>query len=163
MLPLRASRYLVLSTLVTFLGVGTAQAQVLYGAIGGSATTSDLYTVDTTTGDTTSIGPIGFSVTGLASDPFTGDLYGVTAGGGTRNLLVIDRSTGGGTAVGSTGSSLPDISFRPNGTLYAWLEAGAGSDDLATVSTSTAAVIVVGDSGLSTFGSGLAFNDSGVG
>jgi hypothetical protein len=144
--------------------VTTAQAQILFGAIGSSSSTSDLYTVDPATAGTTPIGPIGFSVTGLSTHPFTGTLYGVTAGGGgaagTRRLITINTATGAGTSVGFTNTRIPDISFRSNGVLYGWDE--PSNDDLITIDTVTAATTIVGNSGLSTAGSGLDFSPGGV-
>jgi hypothetical protein len=139
-----------------------AQAQVLFGAIGGSAANSDLYIVDPATAGTTSVGPIGFSLTGLSTDPFTGELYGVNAGGSavTRRLLLINTTTGAGTNIGVTGTRISDISFRSNGVLYGWDE--PGNDDLITINTATGATTIVGDAGLSTFGSGLDFSPGGI-
>jgi hypothetical protein len=71
---------------------------VLYGATGGNVN-SDLYLVDTTTGATTSIGPIGFAVTGLAVDPISHTLYGSTSMNSPNSpgsIITIDKATGAG-------------------------------------------------------------------
>jgi hypothetical protein len=146
------------------LAAGTqADAQVLYGAIGADNSGSDLYVVNASTGATTSIGPIGFSLTGLATEPGTGDLYGVTAGAATgRQLVLINRTTGAGTVIGPInlgGAGTPDISFRSDGTLFGWNENG---DDLITINPSTGQGTVVGDAGISTSRTGLAVNGSGT-
>jgi hypothetical protein len=100
---------------------------VLYAARGAAATTSDLYTVDPVTAATTSIGPTGFGITGLAFDPTTGILYGSTNANSTahpKSLITIDPATGAGTFVGSFGGkTIPDIAFKSDGTLYGWSNA----------------------------------------
>ena len=65
---------------------------VLYGATGGEVN-SNLYMVDTATGATTSIGPIGFAVTGLAVDPNSGTLYGSTSMLSPNTLTALSPST----------------------------------------------------------------------
>lgn len=131
---------------------------VLFGATGGSVD-SNLYTVDTTTGHTTSIGPIGFAVTGLAVNPLTGKLYGSTSMDSPNNpgsIITIDKATGAGTLVGPIGmdNEIADLTFDASGTLYGWSEIFV--DDLVTINTTTGAATVVGNSGLFTFGSGIA-------
>lgn len=79
---------------------GPAQAALLYGAEGGLFSQVNLYLIDPTTGAVTStIGPIGFGVTGLAFDPIPGTLFGVTTTSGDRQLITIDPATGAGTVV----------------------------------------------------------------
>ena len=132
---------------------------VLYGATGGNVN-SDLYTVNTATGATTSLGPIGFAVTGLAVDPTTGTLYGSTSMQSPSNpgsIIAINKATGAGTLVGSIGmpgEEVADLTFDAAGTLYGWTE--IFGDDLVTINTATGAATVVGNSGLSTYGSGIA-------
>lgn len=132
---------------------------VLYGATGGNLN-SDLYTVNTTTGVTTSIGQIGFAVTGLAVDPITGTLYGSTSlqsPNHPNSIITIDRATGAGTlvgAVGIPGEEVADLTFDAAGTLYGWTE--IYGDDLVTINTATGAATIVGNSTLITYGSGLA-------
>ena len=143
-------------------------APVLYGATGLSDTdtlpASNLYTINPDTGATTSIGSIGKAITGLAVDPTTGTLYGVTAGvqlaGTTRDLLTINTTTGASTVVGSLGvNEVEDIAFSPFGQLYGWNETG---DDLATINKATGALTKVGESGLGvTFGNGISFDRNG--
>ena len=80
-------------------------AQVLYGAdgAGGNAATN-LYTLDPATGGiVTTVGPIGFAVTGLAVHPTTGILYGTTGNRSPASpgfLITINTTTGAGTPVG---------------------------------------------------------------
>jgi hypothetical protein len=79
-----------------------------------------LLQLDPSTGNGTEIGPIGFpDVDGIAVDPNSGLLYGVTYG--TNQLIQIDTNTGQGTLVASeviVGRRLEDIAFHPNGDAY---------------------------------------------
>jgi DNA-binding beta-propeller fold protein YncE len=137
-------------------------AQVLYGAdgaVGNPAT--NLYILDPATGGiVTTVGPIGFAVTGLAVHPTTGFLYGTTSNRSPTSpgfLIAINQTTGAGVAIGDLvagDETAADITFGADGTLYGWLE--ADTDDLVTIDLLTGAATVVGDSGLSTAGSGLA-------
>jgi hypothetical protein len=136
--------------------------QILYGAdgAGGNASTN-LYVLDPTTGAiVTTVGPIGFAVTGLAVHPTTGILYGTTGNASPVEpgaLITIDTTTGAGTLVGQLvpgNETAADITFGSNGTLYGWLE--ANTDDLVTIDLTTGAATVVGDAGLSTAGAALA-------
>ena len=144
-------------------------APVLYGATGVTAldTTpaSNLYTINPDTGATTSVGPIGKAVTGLAVDGTDGKLYGVTAGvqldGSARELLSINPATGASTVIGSLGvNEIEDIAFSPLGQLYGWNETG---DDLYRINKATGAIEKVGESGQGvTFGNGLSFDRNGA-
>jgi hypothetical protein len=63
------------------------------------------------------VGPIGFSVTGLAYDPVAGILYGSTggnAGSNPRSLIRIDTTTGAGTLIGpfNTNTPMADLTLR---------------------------------------------------
>src|SRR5438876_475771 len=96
-------------------------------SLGGAASSSDLYTLDTTTGAVTSRGPMGVAFTGLACDPTTNIVYGVTSessGGGAskRRLYTVNTATGAVTLVGSLGTAYPltDICFDSAGILYGW-------------------------------------------
>jgi DNA-binding beta-propeller fold protein YncE len=78
------------------------------GTLYGSALFSDaelvneLIRIDPMTGAGTSIGPFGFeSITGLAFDPITNTLFGVSVI--TEELIAIDTMTGAGTAIGPLG------------------------------------------------------------
>lgn len=143
-------------------------AEVLYAADGAAGKPSNLYILNPATGAVVStLGPIGFAVTGLAIHPTTGVLYGSTGRNSAtspHSLITIDKTTGAGTLVGSyvVGSTetMADLTFTSDGTLYGWLE--PGSDDLYTINTATGAATVVGNAGISTFGSGLAANSSDV-
>lgn len=152
----------------TALFLGTAEAQVacttgfFYGADGaGQNPATMLYRIDPATGAATPIGPIGFSITGLAADPTTGFLYGSTGGRtGTnvQSLVLINPQTGAGTLIGTidTGATLhkaADISFDDTGTLYGWSETG---DDPIRIDKATGDATILGP-GEGSSGSGNTF------
>ncbi len=91
------------------------------GGGGVSPAPSGLYRVDSDTGATTSVGPIGYAVTGLALDPATGILYAVTANAaGERFLLTIDLGTGEGTESRRSGATAsPTSRSTPRGSCTA--------------------------------------------
>ncbi|MFN8557892.1 MAG: hypothetical protein U0531_11305 [Dehalococcoidia bacterium] len=136
----------------------------LYAADGGGVA-GNLYEINRLTGAVIrTIGPIGYSITGLAYNPVNRVLYGWTGNNdpvAVSKLVVINTTTGAGTLVapGSPAGGLADISFRADGVLFGWSESG---DDLHVVNLVTGVTTKVGESGLNTFGSGLAFNGAGV-
>ena len=139
----------------------------LLAADGQGGNLSNLYTLDPATGAVKStIGAIGFAVTGLAVDPKTGTLYGVTGASDPSSpgfLITINKTTGAGAIVGdlfpTNTSPVADITFTSDGTLYGWSEA---TDELVTISKTTGLATVVGASGISTFGSGIAASPGNV-
>lgn len=108
---------------LTVFGTG-AGSFVLYGAVGGTFTTSDLYIVDPSDASVTSVGAIGFALTGLGTRPSDGVLFGLTSNNSAanpRSLITINTSTGAGTLVGAlniSGQNLGDLSFRDDDVLY---------------------------------------------
>ena len=167
MLGLVGAFSLLLAQLVFSAGPAPAQvpAPVLYGADGGNfEEESSLYKVNPATGaKTETIGDIGFAVTGLAFDPTTGDLYGVTASGdasGVGFLIKIDVQTGQGTAIGPVfsdcDSPVQDITFTTTGQLFGWTKNCAGDDRLVQINKATGKGTALGASGLaSSDGNGL--------
>jgi Ca2+-binding RTX toxin-like protein len=150
--------------LLAFASFASAQERLL-AADGANGSSANLYVLNPASGAVLqTIGPIGFAVTGLAIDPITGTLYGVT---GRENddpvLITIDKATGAGTLVGdlnpANDNAVADITFTPDGTLFGWLQ---GPDDLVTINKATGLATVVGDSGLDTRGSGIASNAAGT-
>jgi hypothetical protein len=132
-----------------------AQA-ILYGATGGN-TLSSLYTVNTATGATTAVGPMGVAVTGMSRHPTTGVMYGVTTPNSPANptsLIRINLTTGAITVIGPLGATVAEVEFRSDGTLFGWSES---SDDLVTINLTTGAATVVGVTPLGTFGDGMVF------
>lgn len=85
-------------------GLDFSSGGTLYGSRGGSSGhVENLVTLDTGTGACTPIGSgSSNNVTGVAFDPDTGILYGVT-GGGSGLLITIDPTTGAETTVGPIG------------------------------------------------------------
>ncbi len=139
----------------------TPGAPGLYGAIGGGAETSDLYLIDPTTGVATAVGPLGQALTGLAYNPVTASMYGVTNDGSpcSRCLVTVDTATGAATVVGPLGQIIADIAFRSDGTLFGWSET---FDDLATIDLASGAATRVGESGLTTSGDAMSLDTSGT-
>jgi hypothetical protein len=133
-------------------------AATLYGARGASALTSDLYTIDPITAATTSVGPIGYAITGLAFDPTDGTLYGCTSKNSAadpKSIITIDILTGVGTLIGAIGlgtDDCADICFDEAGQMYGWL---ANSGDLCSVDKATGAATPIGPA--TTFGGALDF------
>ena len=166
MLKMSSRVFVFILGLMAFGSQGT-QAQVLYAANGADGTLSNLYILNAATGAVSStVGPIGFGVTGLAFHPTTGELYGVTTVENSPpqpqpSLIRINPSTGAGTLIGPLGpvgclvppanSTKPvtDITFRADGTLFGWSRC---TDDLVTINLATGLATIVADSGLSTSG-----------
>jgi len=151
-------------------GVSPASAAIagctLYGATGGP-TPSNLYILDPDTGGVLStVGSIGFGVTGLAVDPVSGALFGSTANASLtspRSLIRIDRATGIGTLIGPLGipnfGTLADLAFDASGILYGFSTSPSSAQHhLYRVNQATGAATLIGDPGIpATFGGGLAF------
>ncbi|MGH7340897.1 MAG: hypothetical protein ACREKH_10450, partial [Candidatus Rokuibacteriota bacterium] len=149
--------------LCTLLILPASAWAVLYGANGAQGNPSSLLIINPATGAVTStVGPIGFALTGLAVHPLTGVLYGSTAmldATAPRSLVQVDKVTGQGTLIGSFGvpsHTMADLTFGPDGTLYGWAEASL--DDLHTINLTTGQATRVGESGVgfNTRGSGIA-------
>jgi hypothetical protein len=148
--------------------LGYAQ-QVLY-ITSGNGNQSTLYRVDPATMAATAIGPVLISgspvaVTGLAEQPGTGLLYGVTGSeySPSRVLFTIDPTTAATTIIGTIGAvrleNASDITFTPDGTLYGWTVRGG---PLAAVDPNTAARLIIGSGANGTGGNGLASNAAGI-
>jgi hypothetical protein len=154
---------------LAFAGPASA-TEVLYGtgSEGDANSPSTLYVLDPASGAALqSIGPVGFSVTGLAVDPTDGTLYGSTGRAtGVTNpgfLIRIDRTTGAGTLVGDLrpdDHTAGDLTFTPDGAMFGWI---VPDNDLATIDRASGAASIVGDSGIAgNQGSGLASSPAGT-
>jgi len=132
-----------------------------------------LYIIDPSTGAGTPVGGMGAGVNGIAIRPGTGTLFGATEGSAgsslpADNLITINTTTGAGTVVGPfmlpRFVSIGDLAFDPlavTPALYGW--STAAGNDLYRINVSTGQATLVGPSGFSSpFGSGIAFNPSGV-
>lgn len=135
----------------------------LYATRGGN-NSSDLYTINPSTGAATSVGPTGHAITGLAFHPGTGVLYGTTTGNSPAHpthLVTVNKTTGAVTDIGAlglgAGITLADIAFKSDGTLYG-LSVGR---KLCTVNLATGAATAVSGANLpavSGFGFGCDFD-----
>jgi hypothetical protein len=145
---------------------------------GGPCTqTSTLVQIDPTNGALVAvIGPVGFTVNGLAWDPTTDTLYATTAVGDTtfHGLITIDPSTGAGTPVNPSvvnyglapdprfvGSPIHSLAIDSNGRLAAWYDefpppVGV-TDTFITIDKSTGIATEFENTGLDTNQNGLAF------
>jgi hypothetical protein len=147
---------------------GRAEAGILYGTDGQAGNpAANLYILDTATGGVIStVGPIGFAVTGMSFSPTTGLLYGVTAprSSAARDLITINPATGAGTLVGSLGVSMEDVAFAKDGTLYGWSGriGGANSSSLFRINVATGAATKVGPSGITDVGVGFSISPTGT-
>jgi hypothetical protein len=153
----------VLSLGLLAVPAGRGEADFIYAADGQAGNpATNLYVINTANGSVvTTVGPIGFAVTGMAFDPATGVLYGVTAprGTGTRELITINTATGAGTVVGPLGVTIDEISFASDGTLFAW-SGRTSASSLFRINLNTGAATKVGDSGVVDFGVGFAINQT---
>jgi hypothetical protein len=144
---------------------GRAEAEILYGANGQNGNpATNLYVLDPATGAPLStVGPIGFAVTGMSFSPTNGVLYGVTApkGNAPRDLITINTATGAGTLVGPLGVSMDDIAFGRDGTLYGWSGRISGSD-LYRINVATGAATKVGEAGITDIGVGFSISPAGT-
>lgn len=166
-MPKIFTRQAMAATLTGFLLLfvdAPAIAEILLGADGGQGNPSQLYELDPADGSvTTTIGPIGFAVTGLAVHPQTNAIYGSTSNREASipgHLISIDLQTGAGADIGQLidgTQTAADLTFAVDGTLYGWIEPG---DQLATIDLTTGAATLVGPSGLNTFGSGIAMSSA---
>jgi hypothetical protein len=143
---------------------------------GGPCThTSTLVQVDPDTGALVRvIGPVGYSVNGLAWDMTTNKLYATTAVGDVsfHGLITIDPNTGQGTPVnpavvnygldvtpGTLGSPVHSITIDSNGNAVGWYdEFGTGvTDTFVTFNKTTGVATEFDNTGLNTGQNGVAF------
>lgn len=121
---------------------------------------SKLYSVDFGNSAISVIGEMGFpSVTGLAFQPGTGTLFGVSHI--ADQLLTINTATGAATPVGSLGVNVTDVglAFDSAGNLF--LSADFGGDDFYSVDSTTGAASLIGSTG-TTGVVGLDFSSDGT-
>jgi hypothetical protein len=145
---------------------------VLYAADGKGGVPGNLYRIDPATGNATTIGTIGFAVTGLAVAP-DGTLYGVEAtqngGTGSARLLTIDRTTGAGTVVGllqdasdmSVHNDIADVTFALTELIGAKGTGMSGASDAVNIDTSSGEVTQLLGGGTTSIGNGIASDENG--
>lgn len=147
-------------------------AEALFAATSRSVLPSDttqsagnLYRIDIGNGSIELIGavrvdglPVG--ITGLADDPRTGVLYGITAESSPNyphSLVTIDPRSGAAKFVGDIGAPASDIAFGPHGNLFAWLRV---TRQLAVVDTSNGAAQPIGRPAAPTETGAIAIDES---
>jgi hypothetical protein len=141
---------------------------------GGPCTqTSTLVQIDPTNGAlVTVIGPVGYTVNGLAWDPMTDKLYATTAIGDVsfHGLITIDPQTGAGTPVDATvhnfglagaDSPIHSLTIDSNGHMAAWYDefpppAGV-TDTFVTIDKTTGVATEFDNTGINTNSNGLSF------
>jgi hypothetical protein len=134
--------------LLLALPFGAVAAPAIFGAAyAGPTAPATLYSINSSTGAATSIGPIGFATVSAMDFAPNGGLYAIGLSGGSTGVLIqINPSTGAGTLVApiSGGRWAPgpaqDMAFRPSdGTLFAFQ-----SGLLYTINITTGAATLVG-------------------
>lgn len=145
-------------------------AQVLY-VTSGNGNLSQLYTVNPLNAQSTLIGDVLIGgttpvvITGLAFQPGTGILFGVTGSefSPSRVLVTINPLTAQAVSIGIVGTvrfeNASDLSFAADGTLFGWTVRGG---PLMTIDPNTAARTVIGSSLNGTQSNGLAFTPNGT-
>ena len=146
-------------TLDAFASSGTG---TLYGT---DPFSTNLITINPSTGVPSIVGGIEFIGPSLAVDPATGNMYG-SGFGLNDSLYQINPSTGAETLVGPlvNAKNAAGLDFRSDGTLFATvntLGGGSGGTSLATVNKSTGTVSIIGPLGVSNMGA-IAFDTSGT-
>jgi hypothetical protein len=154
---------------------------ILYGTTGacnnpfpgGPCTeTSTLVQLDPLTGALIGIiGPVGYTVNGLAWDPKSQTMYASTAIGDTafHGLITIDLTSGAGTPVnpsainfGLAGDASPihSITINQAGRLVGWYDefVPGGTDTFVTIDKLTGIATEFPNTGLDTFQNGLSFD-----
>ena len=146
-------------------------AQTVLYVTSGNGNLSSLYTVDPLTAQGTLIGQVLIDgvtpvvVTGLAMQPGTGILFGVTGNeySPSRQLFTINTLTGFATSLGTIGTlssqNASDITFAADGTLFGWNVQGG---PLVTINPADATRTVIGSVLNGTQGNGLAFTPDGT-
>jgi hypothetical protein len=138
---------------------------IFYGSTATQSPTNPGYlvTVNPLTGLVTPVGSFGIGGTGtmsdLAFDATTGDMYGVT--GATQNCYRINQLTGAATAIGNTGTGIQDgggLVANSAGTVYGTNQASLYTYDKFTGAGSFVALIDDSDAHFDS----LAFSSSNV-
>lgn len=180
-------KLMLLATLImATLGAGAQRSfaapspkPVLYGTTGacnndfpgGPCTrTSTLVQLDPLTGALIKeIGPVGFTVNGLAWDPKSQKMYASTAIGDVvfHGLITIDLTTGAGTPVNPTvhnfglagaDSPIHSITINGAGRMVAWYDELGATDTFVTIDKSTGIVTEFPNTGIDTAANGLSFD-----
>lgn len=143
-----------------------AAAQAVLYVTSGNGNASRLYTVNPATaqsvliGDVTS-GAAQLTITGMAVQPGTGVLFGVTGNetGPGRQLVTINPLTAQAVIIGSLGTGSSDISFAADGTLFSWTTRGG---PMGTINLATGTQTPVGTGVNGNQSNGLTFTPGGA-
>ena len=169
-LPVSPVRNLAIA-LVALCCSALLSAQTVLYVTSGNGNLSSLYTVDPLTAQGTLIGQVlidgvtPVAVTGLAMQPGTGILFGVSGNeySPSRQLFTINTLTGFATSLGTIGTlsshNASDITFAADGTLFGWTVQGG---PLVTINPTDATRTVIGSAMNGTQGNGLAFTPDGT-
>jgi hypothetical protein len=121
---------------------------VLYGLGTDFTAGFNLYTINTTTGVSTFVGPVSSELEyrGLAFDPTDGKLWASTKG---QEIYTINPSTGVAKLIGTTGldGGIPDIHFDDSGNLYGAIGGGAATNNLISISKTNGTGTIIGPIG----------------
>ena len=139
---------------------------VVPSSIGGRPAGGVLYRIDLPSGKPERIGPIAvggapIAVTGLADQPNSGTIYGITTDDSPnhpRSLVTIDPRNASATVVGPLGFSGSDIAFDKGGKLFIWLRE---TSQVGTVSLETGQAHPVGPTKAAGEPGGIAIDASG--
>jgi len=137
--------------------IGQAQAGVLYATSGSPS--SQMYTVNTSTGVATAIGPLGVTeIQGLAVRPTTNELYGTLSGFSSTTLYRISAAQGDALpAVTVPVGNMRAIDFSAGDTLYGATTGGK----LYRIDLFTGDTVFIGTAQGIAY-SGLSFSPTGV-
>ncbi len=120
-------------------------ARVLYGV---AQANGQLYTINTTTGAATTIGPVtGGSVGGLEFSPAANALFGIDDSGGVSKLLKWNNPAGAPALVGALGAGIADcngLAVTDSGDLWT---INAATEQLLKINPATGAATVIGPTG----------------
>jgi hypothetical protein len=128
----------------------TGLAFLSYGAgpvylMGGDGVSSNLYTINTTTGAATLVGATGTALMIDIAINNSGQMYGMDIG--TDSLYTINTGTGAATLIGPTGFNAnfaQGMDFdKSTGILYAWLYLGAGVNHFVQYNLATGAATIL--------------------
>ena len=159
---------LILFLVLIFAGTINAKAaEVLYAA----DKTSNLYTIDKTTGAATLVGPMGIShVTAMAYDLINDTLYAVKGPYNDPNqgcLYTVNTTTGAANQVGCDANMdhpTPGMDFHSNGTLYGIAPYNPRPMTLFSINTTNGLRTLIGASGIDwSEGNGFAIDQAGIG
>lgn len=149
-------------------GGGGGKTVKLLGATHGGVvpTGSDLVLLSPDDGSFIStIGSVGFGVTGLEYDAVSNKLYGTTSSQDPSfpdGLIVIDMATGTATTIGTgAGMKISRPTVNSAGEMFAYSQ-WDGEDGLITVATATGVATTVGTGGFQPDEHGLAFDNGDI-